>query len=127
MAIPETEQLLSLNDARRFMPRMGGKHPSLPSVWRWCRKGIRGIRLEYVRVGRNLATSREAVSRFFNALAAADTSLDNPLPRSVTALAQSRIPSSRSASLAMADRILDRAGIRPMPTGSAPAGKAGAQ
>lgn len=106
MAICETEELLGLNEARRFMPRIGGKHPSLPTVWRWCRIGIRGVKLEYVRVGKHLATSKEAVSRFFNALAASDRPVggtDRP--------AQPRISKARAASLALADRILERAGI----------------
>lgn len=110
MPIPETEQLRTLAEARKFMPSICGRHPSIPTLWRWCRKGIQGVRLEYVRVGRTIATSREAVLRFFNALALADRSLVNPAAADSQSVNVAST-SARAASLEMADRILERAGI----------------
>jgi len=68
-----SEQKLTCNEAARLAP--GKPHPS--AVWRWCRKGVRTrsggrIRLEHIRVGGRLFTSREALDRFFVAVAAAD-------------------------------------------------------
>src|SRR5882724_7722290 len=49
------------------------KGPHASSFWRWARKGLRGVKLDYVRIGHRLVTSREALDRFANALAAADS------------------------------------------------------
>lgn len=64
----ENETLLTLTEATKVLPRLNGRRPAISTLWRWCRKGLRGVRLEYIRIGRNIATSREALSRFFNAL-----------------------------------------------------------
>jgi hypothetical protein len=36
-------------------------------MWRYCRRGVRGIRLEHIWSGRAILTSREAVLRFIRA------------------------------------------------------------
>lgn len=66
------EKPLSLTEATKAAPTLDGKrlHPS--TVWRWIRDGIRGVHLEHCEVGRRVATSREALTRFFNALAQDD-------------------------------------------------------
>lgn len=38
------------------------------TVHRWCLRGVKGHKLESVRVGGRLLTSRQAVHRFLNAL-----------------------------------------------------------
>ena len=68
----ERETPISLADAAEAVPTVGGRKPSTSTVWRWCRFGIRGVRLEYIRVGRRMATSKEALSRFMNRVAEAD-------------------------------------------------------
>ena len=55
------EKLVSLTEATKVLPSINGKRPAISTLWRWCRKGLRGERLEYVRIGRNIATSREAL------------------------------------------------------------------
>jgi hypothetical protein len=106
----ETENIVSLTEATRILPRRNGKRAAISTLWRWCRKGINGVRLEYIRVGRNIATSREALNRFYEALAQADpvpvpqASSEKPLWPATSA--------ARRASLAAADRVLERAGIR---------------
>lgn len=67
-----TEQTLSLTEATRAIPPLDGKRPVPSTVWRWARKGLRGVRLEYCRVGHRVVTSREALSRFANRLAELD-------------------------------------------------------
>jgi len=66
------EDLLSLSEASAALPRIDEKRPHIPTIWRWCRKGVSGVRLEYVRLGHRICTSREALNRFVNALASAD-------------------------------------------------------
>ncbi len=62
MAIdPTNERLLSLTEASKVLPRIGGRKPAVSTLWRWRRKGLRGVCLEYLRVGRRIVTSREAL------------------------------------------------------------------
>ena len=70
----QTEDVVSLTEATKVIPKLNGKRPSVCTLWRWCRKGLHGVSLEYIRVGRNIATSRQALDRFFNALAPRRTS-----------------------------------------------------
>ena len=50
--------------------RMRGRrvHPS--TVWRWVQRGIRGHKLETIKVGGVTCTSEAALMRFFSALSA---------------------------------------------------------
>lgn len=92
----ERDELLSLKAARELCPRVDGKRPSLAALWRWCQKGNCGVRLEFVRVGRQIATTRPALERFFHECAKA----------SQRDLAKEKAPRLRTASpkaLAMAD------------------------
>lgn len=66
------ESLLGLAEATKDLPRIGGKRPAISTLWRWATQGLRGVRLEYVRVGHRVCTSREALDRFFARLAQAD-------------------------------------------------------
>jgi hypothetical protein len=50
------EQLLILEAARDLLPT----HPSLPTLWRWRNRGVRGRRLESIIIGGRVLTSREA-------------------------------------------------------------------
>lgn len=106
----QNESLLSLTEATKALPRVNGKRPSISTLWRWCRRGLRGVRLEYIRVGRGIATSHEALNRFFNSLAAADPTVVPPAisERPPTIDASGKV---RQQQITDADRILDRAGI----------------
>lgn len=106
----ENETIVSLTEATKTLPRVNGKRPAISTLWRWCRKGLRGVRLEYIRVGRNIATSREALSRFFAALADADTPPAQS-PHPVTRPERAAAPAARQRALDEADRILEEAGI----------------
>lgn len=44
--------------------RVTGTRPACGTLWRWCKKGVTGIKLEYILVGGRLHTSVEAVRRF---------------------------------------------------------------
>lgn len=56
----QTEQLRSLTDAARLLPRR--PHPS--TLWRWWKRGVKGVKLETVVVGGIRYTSVEAMQRF---------------------------------------------------------------
>ncbi len=74
------EHLLTVTEAAKALPAVNGKRHAGVTIWRWCRKGIRGVQLEYIRVGRVIMTSSEALDRFYRALALAD-----PTPNSLNA------------------------------------------
>lgn len=63
--INANETLLTLQQARSEFP--GGRDKGIATVFRWADKGVRGVRLETLRVGRTRYTSREAIDRFIQA------------------------------------------------------------
>lgn len=95
------ERMLSLDEAGAFLPG----RPSKTSVWRWCRRGLNGVRLEYVRIGRRMWTSAEALERFARRLAEIDTGTvgSADLPPATE--------STRSVEMQRAEDILARAHI----------------
>jgi len=114
--ISPDEKLITLTEATRHLPKVDGKKVSVCTLWRWCRKGLRGAFLEYVRVGRKICTTREAMLRFFTELAELDeridadryakpASLKRSLPKAITSR-------QRQRALAQADAVLERAGLQ---------------
>jgi hypothetical protein len=66
---PLIEQTIALAEAARRLPRLRAGRPVAPAtLWRWASHGLRGVRLETVRVGGTCCTSVEALQRFFAAL-----------------------------------------------------------
>ena len=109
------EDLITLAEAARRLPKIDGRKICSGTIWRWCRFGLRGVWLEYVRVGRKICTTREAMLRFFTRLAELDeridadryakpASLKRSLPRAITSR-------QRQRALAQADAVLERAGL----------------
>lgn len=68
MIDPFREMLIDLPSVAVLLGKNGkrGYH----QLWRWCQKGVGGVRLEFLAEGSRLATSREAVDRFFARLTA---------------------------------------------------------
>jgi len=97
------ENLITLKDAADLLPRRRrGKKPSFTCLWRWAEKGVRGVKLDVIRVGATLCTSHEALQRFCNALTEKDGFTHN------TAL---RTPARRDKALRDAQEILKREGV----------------
>ena len=72
---PHTEdnEHLSLSQAARMAPGQ----PTPNCIWRWCRRGVKArtgerIRLEHVRIGGKLFTTRRWINEFGKHLAEAD-------------------------------------------------------
>lgn len=77
---PLSEELLSLAQAARRLPRLCRGHPVHAStLWRWAREGLRGVHLETVMIGGRRVTSVEGLRRFFAALSRQDAVLE-PAP-----------------------------------------------
>ena len=86
MMIDQTkENLISLKQASKSIPAFDGNSIHMSTIWRWCRKGLKGVNLEYVRCGRRIATSEKALNRFFTELAKLDEkNIAIPLPMAPT-------------------------------------------
>jgi hypothetical protein len=75
------EKVVKLAVAAKYLPeRRRGKTPHPSCLYRWAGPGLRGCRLDTIRVGGTLCTSIEALQRFFDALTAADAAGAQPLP-----------------------------------------------
>ena len=102
-----TEEAITLNEAARIVGAgNNGKPVHLSTVFRWCVKGCRApggrrVRLDAVRVGAGWRTSKEALTRFVQALT---PSLDEPTPGPRSSTARRRASERAAAQL-------ERAGI----------------
>lgn len=76
-------------------------NPSVPTRWRWNKKGVRGCKLETITVGTRVFTSVEAIQRFVEGTTAA--AAGQPVPV--------RSPAKRERDIARAERELAAAGI----------------
>ena len=62
-----SEELFTLKQVAESLPG----RPARSTVWRWCRTGIRGVRLTSVVIGAKRYTSFRALAEFSAALTAA--------------------------------------------------------
>jgi hypothetical protein len=79
--------------------RRGGRRLHLSSVHRWCSRGLRGRRLEFVQLGGTRVTTVEALFRFFDSLASSNA----------TTVQEAAVVDKEKA--ARVERELDAAGI----------------
>lgn len=67
-----TEHLISIRDVPRHLPpRPTGRLVHISAVYRWILRGVRGVRLESIKVGGTAYTSQEALQRFGDRLSEA--------------------------------------------------------
>jgi hypothetical protein len=94
----------SLSDTPKHVPvRRNGKRLHIATAFRWAKDGVRGVKLETIRVGGTLCTSVEALQRFFEKLSATDTGHAGAIAL--------RSPNARAKAIDKADRELARLGI----------------
>lgn len=68
-----SEDLIPLREVPRHLARRpGGKPVHLSAVYRWAAQGVRGVKLEAVRVGGTSYTSRQALQRFAERMSLAE-------------------------------------------------------
>ncbi len=73
-ALPKSrEEWLTLSEAAAYLPG----RPSVNCIWRWCRRGVLGrngvrVRLQHIRIGGKIFTSREWIADFTRQLAESD-------------------------------------------------------
>ena len=62
-----TDTLMTLPDAAAYLGRlMGGKKCNVSTVWRWCLKGVKGVRLESICVGGKRFVTTAGLERFID-------------------------------------------------------------
>ena len=107
MLIDET--MVTLTQATKMVPsRRPGKAPEVSTLHRWATRGLRGVRLETIKVGGARMTSREALERFFQALTQLDLGrYDQPAAPPV----DPPVDPARDARVAAARARLEAAGI----------------
>ncbi len=66
-----TEDVLTLQDARSDLKKITGRRPDKTTIYRWCLKGVGGTKLEHIRLGDRILTSRQALTRFIESRTAA--------------------------------------------------------
>ena len=99
------EHLLSFREAARLLPSShSNKTVHISTLHRWSTHGIRGVRLETIKVGGARKTSREAIQRFVEALSASDSNAQRS-PRRRDA------PAQEDAHQAEVNRRLDEEAI----------------
>ena len=59
---------ISIDEAADLLSQVLGIRLSYKNVYKWCRFGCQNVKLEYVRDGRSLFTTAEAVVRFVQGL-----------------------------------------------------------
>ncbi|MEO1525808.1 MAG: DUF1580 domain-containing protein [Planctomycetota bacterium] len=57
------EDVVSFAQAAKELP----SNPNPSTLYRWASRGVRGVKLEVVRIGERQFTSRQALHRFLNA------------------------------------------------------------
>jgi hypothetical protein len=98
-----TETVFPLSRTGEHVPlgRNGKKlHPA--TAFRWAQHGLRGVKLETIRVGGTTCTSVEALQRFFDHLSAPPAQAVAPRPS----------PAARSRAAEHADRKLIEMGVK---------------
>lgn len=61
------EALIRLTEAVQFLPGQ----PHVSTLWRWCHRGVLGVRLETIVGGGRRYTSKAAIGRFIERTTAA--------------------------------------------------------
>ncbi len=59
-----TEDIITLSEARREIAKLTRKRPDKATLTRWVHNGVGQTKLEAVRLGRQLFTSKQALTRF---------------------------------------------------------------
>ncbi len=107
----KNENLVTLTEASKLLPRVGGKRIHISTLWRWCKKGLRGIQLEYVRAGSKIITSQEALQRFFDECTRLDETGQQSNYKPVRPKNKLRSQASRHREIENANKILANAKI----------------
>ncbi len=80
-SVLESDELLTFSQAAAELPRRrGGAKTSTSTLWRWSKRGSRGVFLRIVRVGGNVYVPRSALVEFIEQRSAVGRSPQCPAP-----------------------------------------------
>lgn len=105
------ERPLSLPDAASYIGKLtGAAKPNVTTVWRWCLKGCKGVKLESICIGGKRYVTVSAIERFIEARSVPGA------PESTTSAASTRLsqqhlerlPARRREEIEAARRKLDK-------------------
>jgi hypothetical protein len=104
-------QYIPLRDAAASLrSERAGKRVHVATLYGWCERGCRGVRLRYIQIGATRATTQQWLADFFEALAVQSRG-DTPAPTTPSAAPLAgRTPSQRRRALAEAERAFERLG-----------------
>jgi hypothetical protein len=105
------ETVFGLCEAAKYVPRTSNRPVHHSTIWRWCRVGIRGVKVEHLMVGSRCVTSREALNRFFQKLSELPPASAEPDDLSPPLRASKRTPARRRSDVDRAKADLASAGI----------------
>jgi len=81
VSVLEGEELLTFAEAARRLPRRrGGAKTAVSTLWRWSKRGSRGVILRVVRVGGNVYIPQSALIEFIEQRSAVDQAPQIPSP-----------------------------------------------
>lgn len=92
VSILDGEELLTFSQAAKALPRRrGGSTASTSTLWRWSRRGSRGVVLRIVRIGGNVYVPRSALIDFIAARSAVDRVPQQPSPTTASKRAMRKL------------------------------------
>lgn len=105
MIDPHNDVLIPFSELPRRLRKRGAKRLHLSTIYRWSNRGLRGVRLDYIKIGGSRYTSKEALSAFIDACSATEKNqAPEPLRRKTTRQAQRQAEKARIE----VERILGR-------------------
>lgn len=100
------ENLLTLAQAAKSLPKFNGKRVACSTVYRWIVYGLEGRKLEALRIGRRYMTSLEALDRFFRGLGDLPPKPRRPCSAPTRSTFCPRTPKEREKAVARAEARL---------------------
>ena len=96
------KEVIPVEDLPNILPKKRGRKLHYSTVYRWCSRGCRGVKLETFLYGGTICTTPEAITQFFERLNATRSG-SQPTP--------TRTPAARRRASEAAARELERMGV----------------
>jgi hypothetical protein len=71
------EPVMTLAEAAGWLERRFGRRPNVASIWRWATKGVKGVRLATISLGRFRYTTETALQQFLAGTSRGDAGRDD--------------------------------------------------
>ena len=101
------QRVLTLSQAAALIGNYLGRKPSISTCWRWALKGVRGSKLESIRVGGKVYTTEPAIRTFITTLST-DTKFVEPEVTDTVCTPLSSLQAVDSESACLAKQHLDQ-------------------